>query len=215
MSKMFCIKCGKDAIKDNLCKQHFLEKNDLFNIENVEIRYCKECESYHNQKIKIKDEEEVIRTLFDDDVKLGNDVKVEKKDFSWKTVGNKFFVTAEITGDIRGVEVKEKKKFIVIARRYMCDNCIKICGGYYEAMIQVRGVNKDKILDKVKLLVPNDSITVIGDAKNGYDVKIIQKGFAKTASKQLRDDGFDVIITHKHVATKKGKMLYRNFYAVR
>ena len=215
MKTMFCIKCGKEAVKDCLCKQHFLEKNELVSIKNVEIRYCKECGSFHNNKVKINKVKDAIDFLFNDASNTSKDADIEKKDFSWKEVGNKIYVNCEIIGRIKNIEKNEEKKFLINVRKYMCDNCIKLAGGYYEALIQIRGENKEKILKKIKFLVPNDNITVISETKNGYDIKIIKKSFAKTAAKQLKDDGFEVITSYKHAATKKGKMLYRNYYAIR
>ena len=50
--------------------------------------------------------------------------------------------------------------------------------------------------------------------KEGYDVKIMRKPNAAAAAKALRER-FSVKDSYKVGGSKKGQMVYRNYYAVR
>ncbi len=91
---------------------------------------------------------------------------------------------------------------------------VKLSGGYYEAMIQVRGDNKEAILRKVHQIIPEKSITGIEQLKEGFNVKIMRKSNAAAAAAALRGK-YSVKESYKVGGSKKGQMVYRNYYAVR
>lgn len=199
---MFCIKCGCQAEKGNFCTKCFLETHELFNIKDFGMLYCGIC-GINMYEIKDKAKSSV---------KSKN--VINSTDVSLKQLGNRFYATVTCTGKIDGVAKKETKKSLVMLRRQMCDMHVKLSGGYYEAMIQVRGPNKEVVLKKVKQLLPEKSIVTIEAIKEGYDIKIMRKSNAASAAKTLRDR-FSVKDSYKVGGSKKGKMVYRNYYAVR
>ena len=199
---MFCIKCGKAANVGNFCTEHFLESQTLFSMKDFAFIYCKQCGI--NEKDMMDKIWQSIKTEY---ILLG-------KKFSLKTVGNKVRVTLTITGKIRGLKKTEAHEALVILRQKMCDMHVKLSGGYYEAMIQVRGPDKDAILRKVRHAIPEKAITGIESLKEGYNVKIMRKSNAAAAAKALRER-FSVKESYKVGGSKKGQMVYRNYYAVR
>ena len=96
----------------------------------------------------------------------------------------------------------------------MCALHVKLSGGYYEAVIQVRGNDRDRILKYALRLLPKKAIINIETLNEGYNIKIMHKANAATTAKHLRGK-FEVKQSYKLVGSKKGERLYRNFYAIR
>jgi len=199
---MFCIKCGKTANVDNFCDDCFALKHTLFETKSFTMFYCDLC------GVKDDDIKDEIKRRIKSDNNM-DDVYV-----SLKTVGNKVHATVDCMGSIKGVKKHEKQQALIILRRKMCDMHVKLSGGYYEAMIQVRGEKKEEILRHLKKLLPMKSVVDVEQLKEGYNVKVMNKGTAGAAAKVLRNK-YSVKDSYKLVGSKKGMMLYRNFYAVR
>ncbi|MBI4162470.1 MAG: hypothetical protein HY513_02210, partial [Candidatus Aenigmarchaeota archaeon] len=132
-----------------------------------------------------------------------------------KKVGNKMSVDVIAHGCFaeRNVEKKETKKIFISITDRMCQECIKLRGNYYEAVIQVRGEKKEKIL-RILMEHMKGKITSIETLKEGYDVKIIDKKIASSVSQGLQKK-YEVKRSFKLAGKKKGKELYRNYYAIR
>src|SRR3989338_16655 len=199
---MFCIKCGRPASIGNFCSEHFLESRILFTLKDFSYIYCKLC--------GINDA--ALREKIEQSIKTGNTI-ISRKVFL-KTVGNKVHVTMTAEGKIEGVKKTETHKSLVILRQQMCDMHVKLSGGYYEAMIQVRGPEKDAILRKVRQAIHEKAVSSVEEIKEGYNVKILRKSNAAAAAKALRER-FSVKESYKVGGSKKGQMVYRNYYAVR
>src|SRR3989338_10541818 len=199
---MFCIKCGKNAVADNFCAEHFLESQELFTLKGFNYIYCGMCGI----------DESDIRDKIEQSIKTEN--SITSKQIHTKTVGNKVHVTISAEGKIKGLTKREEHKSLVITRQKMCDMHVKMSGGYYEAMIQIRGDNKGAILRKVQQIVPEKAITGIEQLKEGFNAKIMRKPNAASAAGALRAN-YDVKESFKVGGSKKGQMVYRNYYAVR
>ncbi len=141
--------------------------------------------------------------------------KIEKINIKPKKTGNKVDVEVTAHGRFteRRVEKKETKKILVLVTDRMCQNCIKLRGNYFEAVIQVRGEKKEKIL-KILMEHMKNKIASIDTLKEGYDVKIIDKKIAASVSQGLQKK-YKITKSFKLAGKKKGKELYRNYYAIR
>ncbi len=199
---MFCIKCGKTAKIDNFCEDCFLQKEKLFEAKDLELRFCEHC--------GIK--QEAIKEYVEDRVKSENELEKIKTDL--KIVGNKVYTKITCTGKIKGVPKEETKKILVVLRKKTCDMHVKLFGGYYEAVIQARGPEKEKIMEQVRKLVPQKALVSIESLKEGYNIKIMRKANAGKAAKALAKN-YKIRKTFKLAAEKKGQKLYRNYYAIR
>lgn len=199
---MFCIKCGKPAKVDNFCSECFLESEALFEARNTDMEFCDLCGIKEDEILKKA--EATIKT---------NNTLLDKK-IVLKTVGNKVHATITCTGKIKGLSKTETKNVMIILRRKMCEMHVRLSGGYYEAVIQIRGHDKEKILKKAGRLLPKKSIINVENLKEGYNIKIMHKANAAAAVRHLRQR-FAVKDSYKLVGSKKGQKLYRNFYVVR
>jgi nonsense-mediated mRNA decay protein 3 len=199
---MFCVKCGKEARVEHFCEEHFLERQNLFDIKDFTLIYCDLC------GIKQDEIKETIRS------RIKSEHNMDEASIALKIVGNKVHAKIECEGEIEGLTKRQEKKALVILRKKMCDAHVKLSGGYYEAMIQARGDDRIKILHKVQRLVPQKAIADIIELKEGYNIKIVRKANAAAVAKELRKH-HKIIQSYKLVGSKKGQKLYRNYYALR
>jgi NMD protein affecting ribosome stability and mRNA decay len=207
---MLCIKCGREAVIGNFCENCFLEKEKLFDIEDFTIAIC-DCGSYYDeiwQKPRATDE--IIRCLIEKKIKTKN--KITGKKILLKKVGNRVFASVVCSGFISPCKKskEEEKRISILIKIKKCDQCVKLIGGYYEAVLQIRG-DYDNIFDKIKCHLPKTAR--IGKIKHGYDIRFLRKSDAAKVSRKLIE--FEIKKSFKFVTTKKGKKLYRNYYSVR
>ncbi len=205
--KMFCVSCGKEAEIGSLCEDCFTKEKSLLLTQDSELKLC-DCGSYFDSKWQPAERFDEIITGYVKRhiVKLGT---IRSMRIGFKKVGNNIIATIDCRGNIPPAKkIKPERKILRIkVRNIKCDNCIKLLGGYYEAVLQVRGGNAEKIIDKVH----GGGVEKI---KNGYDVRFVKKADAARIAKSLKRQ-FSVLRSFKFVTEKKGKKLYRNYYAIR
>ncbi len=205
---MFCVSCGKEAKIDSLCEDCFTRQRSLFLVEDSELKICDNCGSYFVGKwLEARPFEELIEDYIKNRViRLGATRHIIIRT---KKVGNVIVATVTLTGSIPPAKkLKEETKTMRIRiRSIKCDNCVKVLGNYYEGVIQLRGPNADKIMKKIR-------VGMVEKLKNGYDIRFTSKADAARIAKELKKN-YSVVTSFKFVTEKKGKKLYRNFYAVR
>ncbi|MAH43527.1 hypothetical protein CL614_07480 [archaeon] len=224
MENEFCIKCGKKSVKkSNFCEKCIQNQYDLFSVKNVTAQKCRVCKLYEvgRKWVAFKDDKEAALEIAQNNIKiLGDisDIKLKAKDMF-----GKYQVKVSAKGAVHelGTDVVVKKKetrtMMVIFRRLKCDICVKMSGNYYEALIQLRGDKKDKLLKETKLIAREKDIVAIEDKKEGYDVRIMFKTNAKRIISIIKRRKLSKMIkkSYKDKGEKKGKKLYRDYYSVR
>lgn len=116
-----------------------------------------------------------------------------------------------------------KGEFFIKTSYHSCPSCSKKRGNYFEAIIQLRGTHEKfiEIIDFVKNTIdsqknPEIFITKLEKKKEGYDLYISNKEYAKNMSKRIIDKyGGTIIESNSLVGRKEGRDLYRFTYAVR
>ncbi len=209
---MICISCGKET-REPLCDACYSKKNDLFDIpKNISVNMCKVCGHLTDAGATyvISD---TLDGVIQKEIKTKN--KIRKVHTESKKVGNKIDVEVVVQGRFaeRNVGKKETKKIFVSITDKMCQDCVKLRGNYYEAVVQVRGEEREKIL-KIIMGSMKNKIASVDTLKEGYDVKIIDKKIASSVSQGLQKK-YEVKKSFKLAGKKKGKELYRNYYAIR
>lgn len=211
---MFCVKCGKHATVGTFCDEHFLERERLFDIDNIRIDVCDGCGSYYDGGWKKTENiENTVRDVIKKSIVTEN--KIIKTDIKLKHFGNKFSAVVRCTGLIKPCKKPktEEKKILITLSKKKCDNCVKTLGKYYEAVIQVRGERKEEILHEINKTV-GLSLSGFKELKNGYDLYFIRKSDANRVAGNLKKR-YSVKRSFKFATEKKGKKLYRNYFAVR
>lgn len=209
---MFCIKCGKPAFAGNFCEECYVEKKELFELKDVKMRYCDNCLKFYTYKEKISPE--ALENFLLEQMISKNTIQ----DTKIKTSQRPDMIHAVITakGLVRPSKklIEDQKEITIHPRKMKCDNCVKILGNYHEAVVQVRGEKKERIMAKTRKLLKPTEYANIATLKEGYDIRVIDKSVAGRLAQALREN-FAVKQSFKLVGEKKGKKIYRNFYSVR
>jgi len=97
----------------------------------------------------------------------------------------------------------------------MCSDCTRLSGGYYEAIIQLRG-NEKRIVKLANTLESElkktTFISKVDEKKEGTDIYI---GSNKAALELIEQLGYTYGISKKLFGLKEGKRTYRTTYVIR
>lgn len=210
---MFCIKCGKEAFHGNFCEKCYVEKKELFRLREARIRYCDSCQNFYTQKERfgVHELERLINGLV---IRTGSVDGMKTALLEARPDRIRARIAAEGRVAPSKIPVNDVKEAEIRPRKMKCPNCVRILGSYHEALIQVRGSDKERILRRLEKAVAPDEIAGLREKKEGFDVMVVKKGQAARAVRILREK-YAVKESYKLVGEKKGRKVYRNFYAVR
>jgi nonsense-mediated mRNA decay protein 3 len=116
----------------------------------------------------------------------------------------------------RDSEVKVERKAHVEIEWMMCRNCSRMSGGYFEAIVQLRGeekrVERYKKLFETKLAKKTFIAKEKEQKTGGVDLFI---GSSKAVFELMHELGLRAKITRKLVGRKEGKRFFRITYSIR
>lgn len=208
MKDLICIECGKPVLKDSLCKTHLLGTKKLPGIKGFSVKVCRQCGSFYKGKWKKTSsiEESVM------DIVRERLVGIKTKMHAART-GNRIRLRITATSKAGSIKRTEKAVLDVFLSQVLCENCIKLSGGYHEATIQIRGENAGRILGLIRSAADDASVAGMNEVHNGYDVKFLSKDAARKLVRKIA--GYEIKRSYKHITTKKGRMIYRDYYSIR
>ncbi len=96
-----------------------------------------------------------------------------------------------------------------------CRVCSRISGGYFEAIIQLRGdrLKIRRAVDRlIRLLSKKTFITKEEEKHGGIDLFV---GSSKAVLETMREHGYKPLITRKLIGRREGKRLFRVTFALR
>lgn len=100
-------------------------------------------------------------------------------------------------------------------KKTICQNCSRMSGGYYQAIIQLRG-SRTRMLGTADMLVQKlgrrTFITKVDEKDEGIDLYV---GNSKIVLEMLKALGIKATMTKKLVGREQGKRLYRTTFLVR
>ena len=213
----FCFLCGKKTEKliKGYCEECYNKKYNLIEIpKKISYIICNKCKLIRHRN-KWKDTK--IRDLLKQKIKiLGNNVKIKIE------MNDIFHIKAK--GFLEGSEkLKEETHDVnVNINKTICPFCSRKYGGYYEAILQLRGnfspLITDFIDDQMILMSKKErkAFYRIKGVKNGFDFYIGSKSAANRLAESLKKK-FNAKIkrSFKLVTKKNGKNVYRNIISVR
>jgi nonsense-mediated mRNA decay protein 3 len=139
--------------------------------------------------------------------------------------------TVHLVGDVEGVPVEDERKVLVRMRKSVCDRCSRMFGGYYAAIIQLRGNQRDARPEEIKKAhkVIGDELdrlraagnrqaflTKSGPVPGGFDYYIGDIEAARILSKLIASRlSATVQETAKLAGRKEGEDIYRVTFLVR
>lgn len=108
-----------------------------------------------------------------------------------------------------------KRKFKVNVVKNICPDCVRKSGGYFEAIIQLRGkagkVRRYERLFK-KMLAKKTFVTKEEELREGLDLYI---GSSRAVVEMLAELGVRAKMSRKLAGQKEGRRLYRTTFLVR
>ena len=119
------------------------------------------------------------------------------------------------TLDIGDRTIKITKQIKIEVKNQSCDVCSRRFSGYYEAIIQIRGEDKEIKLAKDRIITELEKQTFISkieEVRGGVDIYIGKKSIV---DKLLNRLGYKYKKTYKLYGRKEGREVYRTTYLIR
>ncbi len=204
---LLCPKCGKSENEKDFIES-FCSDCYTFNIKvpmHEEIKQCKKCDRIFVHGEWQKEKSAIINRF------ISKRCKGEFKEVTYDGIRKCAVFLIEKEDRQFFVEILIDIKFV----KTMCSDCSRISGGYYEAIVQLRGDGKrieryKKMIER--LLKRTTFISKIENAKGGID---IYSGNTKKTLIVLGQLGQRYIMTKKLIGTREGKRIYRTTFSIR
>ncbi len=211
-----CPVCGRETSVTirGLCPSCFFKEYSALSFKN-ELKVCPTC-----GRIYVGRWEEFslpkILSWVRRHLKVHPDIDVAQLNLSIKEEEDHFLVYASLQG--RGFQHTETLK---LKKKYeQCPYCARRYGGYYEAVIQLRGNRWRELYRKVLNVIerekdPKAFITGEKQVKGGIDIYIGSKKVADRVGKRFKSLADEVKFSFSHVGEKDGKPITRKYVMIR
>ena len=204
---LMCPKCGKSN-KEVQFLEAFCVNCYPFNLvlpKNIKVEMCKRC-----GKMKIRGQwTPYDRKTLEEYVASKARGEFEKVEYDSKTKEMVFTVKK---GD-ESAEIRKPFEYEEVI--LICPDCSKISGGYFEAIIQLRGDEKKvaKYSKRLtKMLSVKTFITKSEERHGGTDIFV---GSSREVLGVMSELGLRTKITRKLMGLREGKRYYRTTFAIR
>jgi nonsense-mediated mRNA decay protein 3 len=232
---MLCLRCGKrEQFRDSLCERCILETVKAVRINPVlQGSVCPSCNRI--QRGKSWDEcpgdlsDAACRIAFSS-IMVQNGTENPRTELSVDHSDNTLFrISGQSVSNYKGLVLKENITTEVRINLTQCPFCSRQSGNYFEAIIQLRGLEGlsdseiedllDQVRDSTKKMSykdPNVFITKEEKVRGGFDFYMGENSFAKQLSMKLHDQyGGEYKWSSSLFGRKEGRDVYRHTYLVR
>lgn len=228
--KKFCPKCGKetDVFIGKICKDCFLEKNNLFSLKKINITQCKICKKILVAGKWVDFSEEAIAEEVANKVKILPELNTPKIFVELEPhIDNNYTALIKIEGILNNYLIEEELVAKFKLKEITCDACMKLNSDYREAIIQLRSKRKENeddvfllaknLLDLEKSKDPLSGTSKIEKVRNGYDLWIGSKKAAVKVTRALsKFYNVKPVISKKLIGEdEQGKRKYRHTFCIR
>ncbi|VVB60490.1 NMD3 family protein [uncultured archaeon] len=225
----FCPSCGTetDELFEGLCRKCFLSNVELLQAaKRVQFGLCYDCgrirfnkfwQSYDSKNALVRDV--VLRHARP---LRGAKLSINYSDF---TIKGKTEVPVEVTATIESNSrtLSKSKDMLLVITPEICPDCSRLRGGYYEAIIQLRGEGQERLqaaveneMKKYTKIEPNAFISKVERLKEGVDIYVGSRTAAIKISSELRKlYNVECTITHKIHGMRQGKEVRRTTVLLR
>jgi nonsense-mediated mRNA decay protein 3 len=185
----FCPKCGKETknLIEGLCSDCFSEKAKVAAIPpQIDLKVCKKCLRAFFRGGMHPVDADLLREAALSRLKV-KDAEITKVSVDFTEKEGYYLAELHLSLSKGGVPFKAKAKTELKERKFLCDSCMKLVSGYFEATIQLRGFPEEKKVMQdmrafLKILGKKDelaAITAEERKREGTDIKIASLRAAK------------------------------------
>ena len=212
----FCYICGKPVKQDGLCEPHFAKKNPLMKFPSkLYVEVCGKCGSakLSNRWVNFDLEKFLIGSA---------EVNGKVDKIEWKNKSGTLEITAK--GVKPGSEEQTIENYFLnlTMNKCTCAVCGMISGGYYQAILQIRGKNIQDALDLVNAEIARLSagdrmaFARIKKVTGGIDLKVGSRAVAKKLAALLKKKyKAEIKTSFQQITQIQGKEINRSTYSVR
>lgn len=250
ISRQFCAICGisEDPFVDNLCETCYKKEKplDVETIKQIAVEICSSCGTMRIQGKRFEPEDftnieeairEIVKGVILEKLRIDGSYKHDySDDIDEEKINYKRLKRFNVATTITAKPLEEFGEFTAILdtnvniSRMTCDTCSKYKAGYFEAILQVRGENR-QITDKEEAKL-EELINIIMKKYEGsrmayiLEYEIDKKGItAKISTKMLAEEltraikqktaGKTTIAYELKTKARDGTDVYTNTYLVR
>ncbi len=212
-----CPRCGRTDKEvpfiGYFCRDCYLKEHPVVSIPKLKIRYCPRCERIYTDRWTEFSLEALSDWLRK---KLRVDMESPQINFSFPVVDEdriEFLYVAR--GTISGVPVEVSGKGGISVEKQLCPRCARESGGYYEAIIQVRGGDVQRMAEQIAGSIerqPDDFafVSKVVYRREGIDLYVGSRKAADRVAKRFEKRfGARAVRSHTLVTEKNGRRLYR------
>lgn len=232
---MLCLRCGKrEQYANHLCQECILETIEPVTLPPVVqgniCRFCGRVQKARSWTDPFDSEESAAVHLAESAVETSPEISKSSVELSVDHGDNlSFRLSGRASSVYCGVMIDQELSCEVRLHPQTCPWCSKMQGNYYEAVIQLRGLQglSEEQLEDLIGLVQNDTylahlkdpkifISKEEKVRGGYDIYMGDNSFAKQLSLKLHEMyGGDHKATSSLFGRKDGREVYRHTYLVR
>ncbi len=210
---IYCPTCNRSSddtrFIGSFCEFCIIKKIEKNIPESITIYHCRFCNKIKEVNTFVEPKKRSFAGAVQSVLKLNNEWKVKVNDFSDSEIDCVFIKTYE------GEKVAFPKMLKYKFAKETCERCERISGGYYEALVQLRGD-----WDRINSLIRN--ITKYVERREGFIAKIESVPNGKdiyVSNKMMMNEFFndyDLKPTRSFrlYGVKRGKKVYRNTYSL-
>ena len=221
----FCPRCGKTVDKlfgpRKVCIDCFRDTQDFVELpDEIRFEQCSVCGNY-----RIKN----VWKEFESDEKLVFDVlgQYEKENVemgaSFRRQGEIYDVNVVMEKEVNGEIVRQVKELEMVPEKTQCMKCSRFHGGYFEAILQIRGkINQDIFGNMMEFAGRKTSedrsnfVSNVEEIHGGYDVYVSSMNMLRSLLNFLKDDfGVEEKWSKELVGQKEGQEVYRTVVSAR
>ncbi len=213
-----CPRCGRTEKEvpfiGYFCRDCYLKEYEVVHVpKRLKILYCPRCGRIYTDRwteFSLETLSEWLRK------KIKTDLEGAQISFSFPEVSEDgMFFLYVARGAIEGVPVEVRGEGQIRVEKQLCPRCARESGGYYEAVIQIRGGDFVRMADLVAHAVEREPdkyafVSKVVERREGIDLYVgSRKAADRVAKKFEKRYGARVVRSHTLVTEKNGKRLYR------
>ena len=225
----FCPICGKTEARfiKGFCEECYQKKHALVEFpSSIEFGQCRQCAKIRVSQKMLPLDSGSLALIAEKSIKV-HELENPVKSVSIKEDSGGFFAEVAVKGTIDSVPMLFEKKIPLKPKPILCDACMRLSSQYFEAIIQIRGNDRQKLRQAFSLIKnffnksrEKDSLAAITESseKGGrIDLKIGSKKAAYHAAKLVeREFGAQIKVSKKLVGVDDNKQeKYRFTFLVR